>query len=156
MSLGHRHEASTTSLGFNNPHSNDIFPNFQYKPPMVQFCAVPIHPVIRYHGEEICTSLSTCAQYYEYEALTKKQFNAMMLKCDQCEITMFKLLDVAFVCVCPLLSRSPPLEELCQREIANSRCLLSQPNYQNQKHPTSLLNNHLPFLWWEILVPDFL
>ena len=55
---------STTSLGslfqyFDNPFSEEIFPNIQSKPPLVQLEAIFSRPVTCYLGEETDTHLTT-------------------------------------------------------------------------------------------------
>lgn len=37
---------------FGHPHNKEIFPNLQPEPLLVRDCAVPVHPVIGYEGEE--------------------------------------------------------------------------------------------------------
>lgn len=43
---------------FDHPHGEEIFPDVQSAPLLVQLCAVPTYPVISYHRAETNTSLS--------------------------------------------------------------------------------------------------
>ena len=44
---------------FDYPLCKEMLPNVQSKPPLVQLCTIPMHPITEYQGEELGTSLST-------------------------------------------------------------------------------------------------
>ena len=69
-----------------HPFREEIFPNIQPEPPLVQLDAIPSHPITSYVGEEATSHLAT----------TSLQVGKVLSKKIECYYCISKLFQIAF------------------------------------------------------------